>query len=179
MHPSLVLLFSLSGLGISQAQDVSCITSTRIHPTLTLTSLGHLTQEPTGPTTVYVTQFPDLCSTGIKTKTYTITEHCPNEVECPGTGVPPGFTATVEVCTTCGEIPITATVTRPIDPAKTGAENMPPASTEDAIPPTSAGPHGCTTCGGIDVPMVTGAAISNVIKFPILEAAVGLVMVAL
>lgn len=66
-------------------------------------------------TTVYTTAYESFCSTGLEHKTYTVTQVCREETcERPPVGKPPpGFTEVVDVCTTCGTSPITATLTLP------------------------------------------------------------------
>lgn len=101
-------------------QDVSetCnLTSTL--PPITVTrcesSISTFTAIPVN-TLVYTTAYAQFCSTGLESKTYTITETC-DVAPCTtsqGTQIPPGFTVAVSTCQTCGSTPITATLTVPV-----------------------------------------------------------------
>ncbi|KAF5703426.1 hypothetical protein FMUND_13008 [Fusarium mundagurra] len=115
---SLIPFLLTASLAVN-AETTSCVTSTKTFPTIT-----SIIVEPTstwsgngtggGPHTVYTTEYHEFCSTGLRLHTYTITEACHKERCQPRTtGVPPGFTSTVTVCNSCGEKPITATLTVP------------------------------------------------------------------
>ncbi|KAF5252692.1 hypothetical protein FANTH_2319 [Fusarium anthophilum] len=115
---SLIPLLLAASLAVN-AETTSCVTSTKTFPTIT-----SIIVEPTStwsgngtggvPHTVYTTEYHEFCSTGLRLHTYTITEDCHKEKCQPRTtGVPPGFTSTVTVCNSCGEKPITATLTVP------------------------------------------------------------------
>ncbi|KAF2499225.1 hypothetical protein BU16DRAFT_578835 [Lophium mytilinum] len=68
-------------------------------------------------TTIYTTHYSYLCPTGWTQSKYTITETCASETpvwpERTLGYMPPGFTRTVNVCESCPNGPITATVTVP------------------------------------------------------------------
>ncbi|SCN83183.1 uncharacterized protein FFM5_02967 [Fusarium fujikuroi] len=167
-----------AGLAVN-AETTSCVTSTKTFPTIT-----SIIVEPTstwsgngtggGPHTVYTTEYHEFCSTGLRLHTYTITEACHKEKCQPRTtGVPPGFTSTVTVCNSCGEKPITATLTVPCPeatptkgPGKPQPEHCeachdhgkpsgkPPAQPQSvpsapAVKPVPTGhlPEDCATCG--------------------------------
>ncbi|CVL08032.1 uncharacterized protein FMAN_09650 [Fusarium mangiferae] len=119
---SLIPFLLTAGLAVN-AETTSCVTSTKTFPTIT-----SIIVEPTstwsgngtgvGPHTVYTTEYHEFCSTGLRLHTYTITEACHKEKCQPRTtGVPPGFTSTVTVCNSCGEKPVTATLTVPCSEA--------------------------------------------------------------
>ncbi|KAF5625325.1 uncharacterized protein FTJAE_10044 [Fusarium tjaetaba] len=173
---SLIPLLLTASLAVN-AETTSCVTSTKTFPTLT-----SIIVEPTstwsgngtggGPHTVYTTEYHEFCSTGLRLHTYTITEACHKETCQPRTtGVPPGFTSTVTVCNSCGEKPITATLTVPCPEATpTKGPSKPehcetchgqgepsgeppvepqPVSSAPAVKPVPTAPHPgeCTTCG--------------------------------
>ncbi|KAG4257896.1 hypothetical protein FPRO03_02851 [Fusarium proliferatum] len=115
---SLIPFLLTAGLAVN-AETTSCVTSTKTFPTITSiivepTSTWSGNGTGSGPHTVYTTEYHEFCSTGLRLHTYTITEACHKEKCQPRTtGVPPGFTSTVTVCNSCGEKPITATLTVP------------------------------------------------------------------
>ncbi|RBQ68398.1 hypothetical protein FVER14953_01574 [Fusarium verticillioides] len=157
---ALISLLLTASLAVN-AETTSCVTSTKNFPTIT-----SIIVEPTstwsgngtcgGPHTVYTTEYHEFCSTGLRLHTYTITEACHKEKCQPRTtGVPPGFTSTVTVCNSCGERPITATLTVPCPEATaTKGPGKPPVKPQ-AVPsapavkpvPTGPQPEECTTCG--------------------------------
>ncbi|KAL5621062.1 hypothetical protein FOBRF1_004308 [Fusarium oxysporum] len=178
---SLIPFLLTASLAVN-AETTSCVTSTKTFPTIT-----SIIVEPTstwsgngtgGPRTVYTTEYQEFCSTGLRLHTYTITEGCHKEKCQPRTtGVPPGFTSTVTVCNSCGEKPITATLTVPCPeatptkglgkPPKPQPEHCEtchdqgkpsgkppvqpqPVSSAPAVKPVPTGPQPekCTTCGG-------------------------------
>jgi chitinase len=61
-------------------------------------------------TTVYVTSVVDVCSTGLQTKTVTITQTCSTGCTSKPTGIPQGYTTTVKYCDACAT-PSSVTVT--------------------------------------------------------------------
>ncbi|KAI1018095.1 hypothetical protein LB504_003834 [Fusarium proliferatum] len=175
---SLIPFLLAAGLAVN-AETTSCFTSTKTFPTIT-----SVIAEPTstwsgngtgvGPHTVYTTEYHEFCSTGLRLHTYTITEACHKEKCQPRTtGVPPGFTSTVTVCSSCGEKPITATLTVPCPeatPTKGPGKPQPeqcetchdygkpsgkppvqprPVPSVPAVKPVPKGPQpeDCTTCG--------------------------------
>ncbi|KAJ4151730.1 hypothetical protein NW765_013258 [Fusarium oxysporum] len=159
---SLIPFLLTASLAVN-AETTSCVTSTKTFPTIT-----SIIVEPTstwsgngtgGPYTVY--------TTGVSR------EKCQPRT----TGVPPGFTSTVTVCNSCGEKPITATLTVPCPeatptkgpgkPPKPQPEHCEtchdqgkpsgkppvqpqPVSSAPAVKPVPTGPQPekCTTCGG-------------------------------
>ncbi|KEY73120.1 hypothetical protein S7711_04870 [Stachybotrys chartarum IBT 7711] len=125
MHKLITLVLPLllsSGLTVS-AHEPPCLTSTRTRtlPTASLTTLGTTTVWTGQPiteghrtTTVYTTEYEEFCSTGLRMHTYTLTEYCPPQPDCPcRSGIPKDFYTTVTVCNNCGKAPITATLTLP------------------------------------------------------------------
>ncbi|KAF4943717.1 hypothetical protein FGADI_13234 [Fusarium gaditjirri] len=144
---SLILFLLTAGLAVN-AETTSCITSTKTFPTIT-----SIIVEPTstwsgngtgvGSHTVYTTEYHEFCSTGLRLHTYTITEACHKEKCQPRTtGVPPGFTSTVTVCDSCGEKPITATLTVPCPEATPTKEHG------NGMEPPKPQPEPCETCRG-------------------------------
>ncbi|KAF4430278.1 hypothetical protein FACUT_8937 [Fusarium acutatum] len=175
---SIIPFLLAAGLAVN-AETTSCVTSTKTFPTIT-----SIIVEPTstwsgngtggGPHTVYTTEYHEFCSTGLRLHTYTITEACHKEKCQPRTtGVPPGFTSTVTVCNSCGEKPITATLTVPCpeatatkgpgkpqpehcetchDQSKPSGESPvqpQPVPSAPAVKPVPTGPQPeeCSTCG--------------------------------
>ncbi|KAL0941499.1 uncharacterized protein CTRU02_204262 [Colletotrichum truncatum] len=68
-------------------------------------------------TVAYTTAYDAFCSTGLTKQLYAVTETYSGVSAKPtvaSTDVPFGFTADVQTCTTCGDKPITATITRPM-----------------------------------------------------------------
>ncbi|KAI9163184.1 hypothetical protein HJFPF1_04783 [Paramyrothecium foliicola] len=136
---SLPLLLSI-GLPAYAAKTTSCVTktSTQVLPTVTVTTLGdtstwrgQLMTEGRRIETIYTTAYQVFCSTGLRMHTYTVTEHCPPQPDCPCRGdVPKHFYTTVSVCNSCGKSPLTATLTLP-------AVTAVPLGT----PPQHKGPH--------------------------------------
>lgn len=71
----------------------------------------------------YTTAYDAFCSTGLYKQEYAVTETYSGvaaKPTIPAADVPLGFTRDVEVCTTCGPTPVTATITRPIEGATQG-----------------------------------------------------------
>jgi len=94
-------------------------------------------------TTTYETAYSVFCSTGFAASTYTVTAPCSETgVAYPSTYVPPGFTVTSTVCTSCGTAPITATLTIPTSCASTSVAPTPAAamSTPAAAPGSNPAP---------------------------------------
>ncbi|KAF5650593.1 hypothetical protein F52700_310 [Fusarium sp. NRRL 52700] len=170
---SLIFLLLTASLAVN-AETTSCITSTKTFPTITSiivepTSTWSGNGTGSGPHTVYTTEYHEFCSTGLCLHTYTITEACHKEKCQPRTtGVPPGFTSTVTVCNSCGEKPITATLTLPYpeatptkapgkphpEPCETchdqGKPSGQPPVNPQPVPSAPAEPNppaACTTCG--------------------------------
>ncbi|EQB58102.1 hypothetical protein CGLO_01697 [Colletotrichum gloeosporioides Cg-14] len=71
-------------------------------------------------TIAYTTTYDSFCSTGLSRQVYAVTETY-SGVEAKPTvvslSVPLGFTAEVQTCTTCGDKPVTATITYPVPDA--------------------------------------------------------------
>ncbi|KAF4840152.1 hypothetical protein CGCSCA4_v010635 [Colletotrichum siamense] len=71
-------------------------------------------------TIAYTTTYDSFCSTGLSRQVYAVTETY-SGVEAKPTvaslSVPLGFTAEVQTCTTCGDRPVTATITYPVPDA--------------------------------------------------------------
>ncbi|KAK1725523.1 uncharacterized protein BDZ83DRAFT_791892 [Colletotrichum acutatum] len=68
-------------------------------------------------TVFYTTEYDAFCSTGLAKQMYAVTETyrgMPSKPTVTSTGVPFGFTAEVQTCTTCGPTPVVATITRPV-----------------------------------------------------------------
>lgn len=71
-------------------------------------------------TKTYTTEYEALCPTGVAIQTWTVEEVYPGATAEPTisgghpNGVPPGFTASVVTCETCGPAAVTKTVTYPI-----------------------------------------------------------------
>ncbi|MCJ1303733.1 hypothetical protein MMC08_006543 [Hypocenomyce scalaris] len=108
-------------------------------------------------TTTYTTVYSEFCPTGLQPKTYTVTATYSATPTPPNpTFVPPGFTATVTVCTVCGETPLTATLTVPCSarvnvPPRVGAiKATGPSAGGTATPRVSPEPtdimESCSTC---------------------------------
>jgi chitinase len=76
-------------------------------------------------TTVYVTSIVDVCSTGLQTKTVTVTQTCNKGCISKPTGIPQGYTTTVKYCEACAT-PSTVTVTFCTACAGTPARPTPP-----------------------------------------------------
>ena len=85
-------------------------TTRTICPLCTESGVSHAAQY----TTTYETVLTAFCSTGLTASTYTVTAPCSETgIVYPSTYVPPGLTVTSTVCTVCGTVPITATLTIP------------------------------------------------------------------
>lgn len=118
----LLLSFGLPAYAAAVATS-SCVpsTTTQILPTVTISTLGDTSTWKGRPMTdgrrietVYTTEYDVFCSTGLRKHTYTVTEHCPPQPDCPCRGdKPKHFYTTVAVCHTCGKEPVTATLTLP------------------------------------------------------------------
>ncbi|KAH9232314.1 hypothetical protein K456DRAFT_1806964, partial [Colletotrichum gloeosporioides 23] len=71
-------------------------------------------------TIAYTTAYDSFCSTGVYRQVYAVTETY-SGVEAKPTvaslSVPLGFTTEVQTCTTCGDKPVTATITYPVPDA--------------------------------------------------------------
>ncbi|GKT45916.1 uncharacterized protein ColSpa_06097 [Colletotrichum spaethianum] len=103
----------------------------------------------------YTTTYDAFCSTGLYKQEYAVTETYSGvavKPTIPSMDVPLGFTSGIEVCTTCGPTPVTATITRPItgvswgtampksSPGGTGTQGVPNGSNGSSqLPP---GPEG-------------------------------------
>ncbi|EXL96780.1 hypothetical protein NOF04DRAFT_9452 [Fusarium oxysporum II5] len=113
------------------------ITVTSIHPTSTIGphgsgsgsgsgsggsngsgGSGH-SQVTGGGSLIYTTALPTLGPNGPGAHTYTITAPCASsDCQRPAlTECPPGFTTTAVICHVCGELPVTTTLTLPIESA--------------------------------------------------------------
>ena len=84
----------------------------------------------TTTTTVFTTVCDAFCSTGLCPTTYTVTDVCTASPTCSfgPSYVAPGFTQTVTVCTVCGPVPITATLTVPCSDGSTASPPYPTGS---------------------------------------------------
>ncbi|KAI8653652.1 hypothetical protein LRP88_14357 [Fusarium phalaenopsidis] len=152
---SFALSFLLTAGSTVRADTTSCVTSVNTLPTITSTITGSTSTWSGGTpgldhqtSIVYTTQYPEFCSTGLRMHTYVITAYC-SKAECsPHTGVPPGFTSTVAVCSSCGHEPITATLTVPIvEAAPTGEVAHGGFAGNQKNMPIPSRPDACTTCG--------------------------------
>lgn len=115
----------------------------------------------------YETAYEAFCSTGLEQNTYTITESCLGDccpTPTPGQ-LPPGFTTTVSVCSSCGPSPITATLTVPTCEA-TAVEPAPGYSATGVAEQT--GSEACPTCAAETegLPVAAGAARSPLTSLP-------------
>ncbi|KAH0424655.1 hypothetical protein CcaCcLH18_11447 [Colletotrichum camelliae] len=71
-------------------------------------------------TIAYTTTYDSFCSTGLSRQVYAVTETYSGVEAKPTVAslpVPLGFTAEVQTCTTCGNKPVTATITYPVPDA--------------------------------------------------------------
>ncbi|ETS76290.1 hypothetical protein PFICI_11677 [Pestalotiopsis fici W106-1] len=106
-------------------------------------------------TSVYSTNYPIFCSTGVTDQTYTITETYHGMPTLPTfaepTECPYGFTTEEVTCTVCGDAPITQTMTYPSGgcPYDTGLQSAYPtlAPTQAPAPTYAASPHGSNDTG--------------------------------
>ncbi|KAH7078174.1 hypothetical protein BKA63DRAFT_593574 [Paraphoma chrysanthemicola] len=94
-----------------------CRRNDKACPLNTATRTAYITETKTATTviaipttTVYVTKVVDVCSTGLTTKTATVTQTCNAGCTTRVTGVPQGYTTTVKYCDACAT-PSTVTVT--------------------------------------------------------------------
>ncbi|KAH7070311.1 hypothetical protein FB567DRAFT_613153 [Paraphoma chrysanthemicola] len=94
-----------------------CRRNDKACPLNTATRTAYITETKTATTviaipttTVYVTKVVDVCSTGLTTKTATVTQTCNSGCTTRVTGVPQGYTTTVKYCDACAT-PSTVTVT--------------------------------------------------------------------
>ncbi|EFX02735.1 hypothetical protein CMQ_2664 [Grosmannia clavigera kw1407] len=121
MKSAQIALLSLVGVASARyipRADTSCVLTSTL-PAITVTRCEETTSvltecpEPTPSTTyIYTTEYENLCSTGVETKTYTITKTCDAApCTCTAGEVPSDFTVTVTTCTTCGAEPVTTTTT--------------------------------------------------------------------
>ncbi|KAL9045289.1 MAG: hypothetical protein Q9214_001646 [Letrouitia sp. 1 TL-2023] len=130
------------------------------------------TAPPGGPPaggflTTYVTEYPETCSTGLQTKTYTVTEPCSNPgAPRPSDYIPQAFTVTTVTCHVCGETPLVATLTTPVPiasspaPGGSGPAAVPAGPTPASGPPSAGGaPAAPPPAGGAPAnPPVAGGA---------------------
>ncbi|KAG4292543.1 hypothetical protein FPRO06_12031 [Fusarium proliferatum] len=147
------------------------ITQIRIYPTSTRVAIGCQAQATGGSSLIYTTAVPATNLHGPDIHTHTVTSHC-DETQCqrPASGsCTPGSIVTTVVCHTCGEKPITTTLTLPIETvpkiqgpslesvAYTAIQRHPgsPESLESSIPP--AGTSLQTTMAGAPHSIPTGA----------------------
>ncbi|KAF5502671.1 hypothetical protein CGCA056_v014307 [Colletotrichum aenigma] len=71
-------------------------------------------------TIAYTTTYDSFCSTGLSRQVYAVTETYSGVAAKPtvaSLSVPLGFTAEIQTCTTCGDKPVTATITYPVPDA--------------------------------------------------------------
>ncbi|KAI4217642.1 MAG: hypothetical protein LQ351_000238 [Letrouitia transgressa] len=117
--------------------------------------------------TTYVTEYPETCSTGLQTKTYTVTEPCSNPgAPRPSDYIPQAFTVTTVTCHVCGETPLVATLTTPVPiapsptPGGSGPAAVPAGPTPGSSPPPAGGaPAAPPPAGGAPVnPPAAGGA---------------------
>ncbi|KAI4158621.1 MAG: hypothetical protein LQ342_007273 [Letrouitia transgressa] len=91
--------------------------------------------------TTYVTEYPETCSTGLQTKTYTVTEPCSNPgAPRPSNYIPQAFTVTTVTCHVCGETPLVATLTTPVPIAPSPAPGGSGPAAVSAGPTPASGP---------------------------------------
>ncbi|KAF2999974.1 hypothetical protein E8E14_006213 [Neopestalotiopsis sp. 37M] len=109
-------------------------------------------------TSVYSTNYPVFCSTGVTDTTYTITETYHGMSTLPTfaepTECPYGFTTEEHTCTVCGDAPITKTMTYPSGgcPYDTGLQSayptLAPTQTGASSPHGSSGNNGSSPAAG-------------------------------
>lgn len=120
-----------------------------------------------GHTTVYTTVWQELCSTGLRDKTWTVTESCTDDVPTWSSGpdyVPQGYTTTVTVCTVCGKKPTPVTLTVPCtdSPAPAGMPAAPNMATPTAAPASPADSSAApASAANMPSPMATPACAGN------------------
>ncbi|KAL9614277.1 MAG: hypothetical protein Q9167_001233 [Letrouitia subvulpina] len=90
--------------------------------------------------TTYVTEYLETCSTGLQTKTYTVTEPCSNPgAPRPSDYIPQAFTVTTVTCHVCAETPLVATLTTPAPVAPSPAPGGSSSGTAPAGPTPASG----------------------------------------
>ncbi|KAI9046573.1 hypothetical protein LZ554_009317 [Drepanopeziza brunnea f. sp. 'monogermtubi'] len=147
-----------------QAQDNACRTAPNANQSYCSAQLAEcLSQHPEHPTTeavhttIYTTQYVDVCPTGLTTKTYTITNTC-TKTECQKpTTHPANFAETTKVCTACEGQP-TLTVTCPITTTAlyTNGTSTPPTGKPVPVPVPSV-----TACNGANCPSASAPACNG------------------
>ncbi|EKD14104.1 uncharacterized protein L3040_007895 [Drepanopeziza brunnea f. sp. 'multigermtubi'] len=145
-----------------QAQDDACRTAPNANQSYCAAQLAEcLSQHPEAPTTealhttIYTTQYVDVCPTGLTTKTYTLTNTC-TRTECQQpTTHPANFAETTKVCTACPGQP-TLTVTCPITSTALYTNGTSPPGTPVPAPAPAA-----TPCNGANCPPAGSAPACN------------------
>ena len=133
-----------------------------------------MTTFPGGSLTTYVTQYSQVCPTGLEEATYTVTEPCPSTGLARGSGyVPQGFTVSTVPCSVCeaGQSQYAQTTPGPAlasalaSPAAAPAVPTPAAEAGSAAPPAAAAPAAAPVAPGAPgapgTPGAPGAAPAN------------------
>ena len=121
-------------------------TTSALTNTLPCNECAETTTSTPGIWTTYTTAYINTCSTGLTTKTYTITESCTSSNQPrPSSYVPSGFTVTTVKCSACEQPTVTLTTpceatTAPSTPKNTPA--APGTTAPPAPPPPPPPPHG-------------------------------------
>ena len=110
-----------------------------------------------GSLTTYVTQYSQVCPTGLEEATYTVTEPCPSTGLARGSGyIPQGFTVSTVPCSVCeaGQSQYAQTTPGPAlasalaTPAAAPAVPTSPAEAGSAAPPAAAAPAAAPVAPG-------------------------------